>query len=287
MIEAVFRRHGCQEDGVCRTRSDRQARGAARDQHLDARCRRDRRSAAAGCRRNAFLQPANVMRLLEIVRGKKRSSVTGLHLARQLGKVVVVGVCFGFVGNRMLARRAVEAERLLLEGALPQEVEAALVKVACRWGRTRSWIWRFRCRLADPLNPRSKAVIEDALRSWPFRSERAVPLRGGIAETPIPDPEIEQIILDASARLGISRKIGPEIVERTVFPMINEGARILEEGIASASRRYRCGLGLWLWLAGMAGRSNVLCRPARAGAGSRSASLLSERSGDQSLRPLR
>ena len=77
-----------------------------------------------------FFSPANVMRLLEIVRGAETSLealATAVTLGRRLGKVpVTVGVCYGFVGNRMLARRSVETERLLLEGALPQEVDAAV-----------------------------------------------------------------------------------------------------------------------------------------------------------------
>ncbi|MBV8118759.1 MAG: 3-hydroxyacyl-CoA dehydrogenase, partial [Alphaproteobacteria bacterium] len=190
-----------------------------------------------------FFSPANVMRLLEIVRGAKSAAdaiATALALARRLGKVpVVVGVCYGFVGNRMLARRSVEAERLLLEGALPQEVETALVDFGLPMGPFAmidlagldvGWLIR--------KSRGEHAVIEDALceagrfgqktGTGYFRYEAG-------SRTPIPAPEVERIILDAAARLGISRrKIGPEeIVERTVLPMINEGARILEEGIAA------------------------------------------------------
>jgi 3-hydroxyacyl-CoA dehydrogenase len=190
-----------------------------------------------------FFSPANVMRLLEIVRGANSAPdaiATALALARRLGKVpVVVGVCYGFVGNRMLARRSVEAERLLLEGALPQDVEAALVEFGLPMGPFAmmdlagldvGWLIR--------KSRGEHAVIEDALceaghfgqktGKGYFRYEAG-------SRTPIPDPEVERTILDASARLGISRrKIGPEeIVERTVLPMINEGARILEEGIAA------------------------------------------------------
>ncbi|MGA8760533.1 MAG: 3-hydroxyacyl-CoA dehydrogenase NAD-binding domain-containing protein [Stellaceae bacterium] len=242
-----------------------------------------------------FFSPANVMRLLEIVRGAKSAPgaiVTGLHLARQLGKVpVVVGVCYGFVGNRMLARRAVEAERLLLEGALPQEVEAALVEFGLPMGPYAmmdlagldvGWLIR--------KSRGEKAVIEDALceaghfgqktGKGYFRYEAG-------SRTPIPDPEIERIILDASARLGISRrKIGPEeIVERTVFPMINEGARILEEGIASRPGDidvvwvYGYGWPVWrggpMYYADQLGLGQVRDRLA----------YYAERSGDQSLRP--
>jgi 3-hydroxyacyl-CoA dehydrogenase len=190
-----------------------------------------------------FFSPANIMRLLEIVRGARSTPdaiATALALARRLGKVpVVVGVCYGFVGNRMLARRSVEAERLLLEGALPQEVEAALVDFGLPMGPFAmmdlagldvGWLIR--------KSRGEHAVIEDALceagrfgqktgRGY-FRYETG-------SRTPIPDSEVEHTILAASGRLGVARRKlePPEIVERTVFPMINEGARILEEGIAA------------------------------------------------------
>ncbi len=242
-----------------------------------------------------FFSPANVMRLLEIVRGAKSAPdavVTALHLARRLGKApVVVGVCYGFVGNRMLARRAVEAERLLLEGALPQHIEAALVKFGLPMGPFAmmdlagldvGWLIR--------KSRGEQAVIEDALcdaghfgqktGKGYFRYETG-------SRTPIPDPEIERIILDASTRLGISRRqIGPEeIVERTVFPMINEGARILEEGIASRPGDidvvwvYGYGWPAWrggpMYYADHLGLGHVRDRLA----------FYAERSGDESLRP--
>ena len=190
-----------------------------------------------------FFSPANVMRLLEIVRGAASAPdaiATVLALARRLGKVpVVVGVCYGFVGNRMLARRSVEAERLLLEGALPQEVEAALVEFGLPMGPFAmmdlagldvGWLIR--------KSRGEHAVIEDALceagRFGQKTGKGYFRYEAG-SRAPIPDPEVEQIIRDAAARLGIARrKIGPEeIIERTVFPMVNEGARILEEGIAA------------------------------------------------------
>jgi 3-hydroxyacyl-CoA dehydrogenase len=190
-----------------------------------------------------FFSPANVMRLLEIVRGAASAPdavATALALARRLGKVpAVVGVCYGFVGNRMLARRSAEAERLLLEGASPQQVEAALVEFGLPMGPFAMIDlagldvgWRIRQGRGE------HAVIEDELcqaghfgqktGKGYFRYEAG-------SRTPIPDPEVEQLIGDASARLGIARRpiASEEIVERTVFPMINEGARILEEGVAS------------------------------------------------------
>ena len=193
-----------------------------------------------------FFSPANVMRLLEIVRGEKTAFdalATAIALGRKMGKVpVVVGVCYGFVGNRMLHLRSVEAERLILEGALPQEVDAALTEFGFPMGpfamSDLAGIdvgWRIRKGRGE------RAEVSDALAEMGrfgqktgagyFRYEAG-------NRTPIPDPEVEKIIVDASKRLDIERRTvdRQEIVERLVFPMINEGARILEEGIA-----YRAG----------------------------------------------
>ena len=190
-----------------------------------------------------FFSPANVMRLLEIVRGAQTSFdalATAIALGRRLGKVpVTVGVCYGFVGNRMLARRSVETERLLLEGALPEQIDAAVVGFGFPMGPCAMMDlagldvgWRIRQGRGE------HAMIEDALcvaghfgqktGKGYFRYEAG-------SRTPLPDPEIERIILETSSRLGINRRpIGEEeIVERMVLPMINEGARILEEGVAA------------------------------------------------------
>ena len=115
-----------------------------------------------------FFSPANVMRLLEIVRGAQTSFealATAVALGRRLGKVpVTVGVCYGFVGNRMLARRSVETERLLLEGALPQEIDAAVVAFGFPMGPCAMMDlagldvgWRIRQGRGE------RALIEDAL----------------------------------------------------------------------------------------------------------------------------
>jgi len=190
-----------------------------------------------------FFSPANVMRLLEIVRGAATAPdalATAVTLGRRLGKVpVTVGVCYGFVGNRMLARRSVETERLLLEGALPQEVDAAVTgfgfpmgpfAMADMAGLDVGW------RIRKGRGERNE--IEDALceaghygqktGKGYFRYEPG-------SRTPSPDPDVENIILETSSRLGVNRRPIPqeEIVERMIFPMINEGARILEEGIAT------------------------------------------------------
>ena len=242
-----------------------------------------------------FFSPANIMRLLEIVRGAASAPdavVTALALARRLGKVpAVVGVCYGFVGNRMLARRSAEAERLLLEGALPQEVEAALVEFGL------------------PMGPFAMMDLAGLDVGWLIRKSRGehAAIEDGLCEgghfgqktgkgyfryepgsrAPIPDPEVERIICDASSRLGIARrKIEPEeIVERTVFPMINEGARILEEGIAARPGDidviwvYGYGWPVWrggpMYYADRLGLAHVRDRLA----------YYVERSGDETLRP--
>jgi len=190
-----------------------------------------------------FFSPANVMRLLEIVRGAQTSLdalATAVALGRRLGKVpVTVGVCYGFVGNRMLARRSVETERLLLEGALPQEIDAAIARFGFPMGPCGMMDlagldvgWRIRQGRGE------RAVIEDALCEAGHYGQKTgkgyFRYEAG-SRTPIPDPEVEKLILETSSRLGINRRpIGEEeIVERMILPMINEGARILEEGIAA------------------------------------------------------
>jgi 3-hydroxyacyl-CoA dehydrogenase len=188
-----------------------------------------------------FFSPANVMRLVEVVRAARTSPaalVTASAVARNLGKVpVVVGVCHGFVGNRMLRLRSVEAERLLLEGALPQDVDAAVVAFGFPMGPfAMSDLagldigWRMRKAQG------ARAEIADALceaERFGQKTGRGFYRYEPGSRVPVPDPEVEKIIVAASARLGIARRDVEvsEIVERLIFPMINEGARIIEEGI--------------------------------------------------------
>jgi len=192
-----------------------------------------------------FFSPANVMRLLEIVRGAATTSdalATAVALGRRLGKVpVTVGVCYGFVGNRMLARRSVEAERLLLEGALPQEVDAAVTgfgfpmgpfAMADMAGLDVGW------RIRKGRGERNE--IEDALCEaghFGQKTGKGYFRYDAGSRIPLSDPEVERTIVDASVKLGITRRTltQEEIDERMIFPMINEGARILEEGIATRS----------------------------------------------------
>ena len=187
-----------------------------------------------------FFSPANVMKLLETVRGKATSPdaiATAAAVGRTLGKVgVVVGNCFGFVGNRMLARRTEAAERLLLDGASPQEVDAALVAFGFRMGpfamsdlagldigmRIRRAFGK-RAAVADALCDAGRFGQKTGAGYYLYEGRQATP-----------DPAVDAIIAAESARLGIVRRpIGAEeIIERLVYPMINEGARILEEGVA-------------------------------------------------------
>jgi len=190
-----------------------------------------------------FFSPANVMRLLEIVRGEQTSFealATAVALGRRLGKVpVTVGVCYGFVGNRMLARRSVETERLLLEGALPQEIDTAVAGFGFPMGPCAMMDlagldvgWRIRQGRGE------HTLIEDTLCEaghYGQKTGKGYFRYDAGSRTPVPDPEVEKLILEASSRLGINRRPIPQeqIIERMILPMINEGARILEEGIAT------------------------------------------------------
>jgi len=242
-----------------------------------------------------FFSPANVMRLLEIVRGAATSPdalVTAVTLGRYLGKVpVTVGVCYGFVGNRMLARRSVEAERLLLEGALPQEVDAAVTgfgfpmgpfAMADMAGLDVGW------RIRKGRGERNE--IEDALCEaghFGQKTGKGYFRYDAGSRAPVPDPEVERTILDASSRAGITRRAitQEEIVERMIFPMINEGACILEEGIAARPGDidviwvYGYGWPVWrggpMYYADRLGLAHLRDR----------LTIYAERSGDETLRP--
>ena len=195
-----------------------------------------------------FFSPANVMKLLEIVRGAKTSKdvlATAMGLSKRLKKTgVVAGVCDGFIGNRMLHPYFVQTLRLIAEGALPRDVDRALEKWGMVMGPFRvsdlagndvSWYIRKRHYAEHPERP--KEIISDRIcelgrfgqktgAGW-YRYEAG-------KRDPIPDPVVEEIILAASKELGIQRRKIPadEIVERCIYALVNEGARILEEGIA-------------------------------------------------------
>jgi 3-hydroxyacyl-CoA dehydrogenase len=190
-----------------------------------------------------FFSPANVMRLLEIVRGAATAPdvlATGIAVGRKIGKVpAVVGVTHGFVGNRMLHARGIEAERMLLEGALPQDVDGALTEFGFPMGPFAMGDlagldvgWRVRKASG------AKAEIADALVEagrYGQKTGRGFYRYEGGSRSPIPDAEVEKLIVEASVRHGVKRRNldRKEIFERLIFPLINEGARILDEGIAT------------------------------------------------------
>ncbi len=199
-----------------------------------------------------FFSPANVMRLLEVVRGEKTSNevlATAMAIGKKLKKVsVVVGVCDGFVGNRMVFQYGREAEFLLEEGATPQQVDGALRNFGMAMGpfamRDLSGL-----DIGQAIRKRQRADLP-ADRDFPTVSDKlcAAGMLGQKTgagyyryepgnRTPLENPELAPMLEAASQEKGIERRELDEqyIVERTLFAMVNEGAKILEEGIAQRS----------------------------------------------------
>ena len=186
-----------------------------------------------------FFSPANVMRLLEVVRGARTSKAviaTAMKLGKTIGKVaVLVGVSHGFVGNRMLEQRQREANKLILEGAMPWDVDRVLYAFGL------------------PMGPFAMADLAGLDLGWEKEKSSSSTIREVLCESDrrgqkngrgfydydesrkaTPSPEVETVILDFSKRQGIERRqiSDQEILERCLYPMINEGAKILDEGIA-------------------------------------------------------
>jgi 3-hydroxyacyl-CoA dehydrogenase len=190
-----------------------------------------------------FFSPANVMKLLEIVRGKETAPdviATALAVARRIGKVpVVVGVCHGFVGNRMLEARSAENEALLMEGASPRQIDEAFVEFGWPMGPFQMADlagldigWRKRKALGT-----SAAIADRLCEQGRFgqKTGRGYYIYEEGSRTPVEDPEVIRLAEEAARERGIARReIGAkEVIERTHYPLVNEGARILEERIAS------------------------------------------------------
>jgi 3-hydroxyacyl-CoA dehydrogenase len=194
-----------------------------------------------------FFSPANVMRLLEVVRGDKTAKdvlATVMKLAKTIRKVAVVaGVCDGFIGNRMIHKYVGEAMILLREGASPERVDRALEKWGMAMGPFRmgdlagndvGWYIRKRQYAENPDMPRQ--VIADRLCELGRFGQKTG--KGWYAyedgRTPKPDPEVAKLIEEYREEEGIEPREIPdkEIVERLIFALVNEGARILAEGIA-------------------------------------------------------
>jgi len=196
-----------------------------------------------------FFSPAHIMRLLEIVRGTQTSTqtiATALAFAKRLGKVgVVVGNCYGFVGNRMLYSYGRENQLLLLEGAAPEFIDRVLFDwgmamgpnavgdlagLDIGYGARQEW-------RDKPDDPRFYRVADRLVEMGRLgrKTGRGMYRYENGSGRPIPDPDVQAMIEDESARLGIERReIGAaEIVERCIYGLITEGARILEDGIAT------------------------------------------------------
>lgn len=194
-----------------------------------------------------FFSPANIMRLLEVVRTRHTAPevlVTAMAFARSIGKVgVVAGVCDGFIGNRIFEEYLRQVYFLLEEGALPHQVDKALESWGMAMGPCRTmdlagqdigWAIRKRRAVEQPDRPYS-GVIDRICELGRFgqKTGKGIYLYAD-GRNATRDPEIEQLIVDYSADIGLERRAisDEEIVSRCLLAMINEGARILEEGIA-------------------------------------------------------
>lgn len=201
-----------------------------------------------------FFSPANIMKLLEVVRGDKTSQATlasAIRWGLQIGKIPVVsGVCDGFIGNRMMEGYLREAEAMLLEGATPRQIDQTLEQFGFAMGP---------CRMIDlagvdvaasvleqrelvgtlPKDPRYRAVCRDLYAAGRLGQKTGKGYYLYEGRKAVDDPEVITRLEALAAKLGIARGRvieAPEIIERCVLPLINEGYRILDEGIA-----YRAG----------------------------------------------
>ena len=200
-----------------------------------------------------FFSPANVMKLLENVRGKateKDVIATVMSFSKKIGKIpVLVGVCEGFVGNRMLRMRGIQSAYMMEEGALPQQIDKVVYDYGFPMGpfamsdlagNDVGWRIRQGKKEKEKRNVRYTGYVADAICELGRFGQKTgagyykynLPDR-----TPVPDPEVEKIIEETSKKLGITRRAftDQEILERCFYPMVNEGAKILEEGMAQRS----------------------------------------------------
>jgi 3-hydroxyacyl-CoA dehydrogenase len=186
-----------------------------------------------------FFSPANIMKLLEVVRGAKTAPdvlVTAMALAKKIKKVAIVaGVCHGFIGNRMLMPRQVEATKLLLEGATPEQID------------------RVHVEFGMPMGPFQMADLAGVDIGWHRDPTRIENIRDALAaegrwgqkknagfydydekRRPSPSARVQEIIEDFRSKEGVEKRdiTDQEIIERTLYTMVNEGAKILEEGMA-------------------------------------------------------
>ncbi len=197
-----------------------------------------------------FFSPANVMKLLENVRGKAASPetiATVMQLGKTLRKVpVLAGNCDGFIGNRMLFHYLREAGFLLEEGATPQQVDKALEDFGLAMGPFRmsdlaglDVSWRIRKGKAHlrPKDERYSPVADQLCEMGRFGQKTGAGFYKYEGRNAVPDPVVDDIILASAKAQGIQRRAisDEEIVQRCMYPLVNEGAKILEEGIAIRS----------------------------------------------------
>jgi len=192
-----------------------------------------------------FFSPANVMRLLENVRGTRSSPQTILsvmELARRLGKLpVLAGNCDGFIGNRMLQFYSYEAEFLLEEGATPQQIDRVIEEFGFAMGplAVRDLAGNdvglsIRRHRMLPADERRSPILERLVAAGRFGQKSGKGFYKYDGRARQPDPEVVELIERVSAEQGIARRAltDAEILERLLHPLINEGARVLEERIA-------------------------------------------------------
>jgi 3-hydroxyacyl-CoA dehydrogenase len=217
-----------------------------------------------------FFSPAHIMRLLEVVRGAKTAPdvlATALAFGKRLGKVpVVVGNCRGFAGNRMMFPYMYEAQFLVEEGATPEQVDRALTD----WGMAMGIFavddmagvdvaWRVRQELGHFNDPggRRPLVADKLYRMGRFGQKRGKGwYRYDEARKATPDPDVVELIRTTAAEAGIAQRTftDVEIVERCIYALVNEGARIVEDGSAQRASDldviYANGYGFPAWRGG-------------------------------------
>lgn len=196
-----------------------------------------------------YFSPANVMRVIEIVRGKQSSDAviaTSMALSKKLNKVgILVGNCRGFVGNRMFHHYQREAQFLLEEGAKVEQVDAVLYDYGMAMGPLAvgdlagldvGWRIRKEYKHLDPPGIRQPLVADIICEQGRYGQKTGAgwyKYEAG-SRAPVPDPAVQAIIEQAAAKAGIKRRAisNEEILERTLYALVNEGANILAEGIA-------------------------------------------------------
>ena len=194
-----------------------------------------------------FFSPANVMKLLEVVRGEKTADevlATVMKLAKTIRKVAVVsGVCYGFIGNRMVNSYMREAQMLLLEGATPSQVDGALERFGMAMGPLAvadlaglDVGYKARKALTNPPEHPTNALVDRLVEMGRFGQKSGSGIYTYDPETRkrLDDPLVQEMIREEAEAMGYSpRDISDEeIVERVIYPLINVGAQILDEGIA-------------------------------------------------------